>query len=44
MKIIYRYVGKSPLTRGRVIKPGQFISKALYNDLDEALTIRQEIR
>ena len=45
-RVIYRYVDDVPLmVEGfRIIMPGQFISKALYERLPEHQTIKQEIR
>lgn len=44
-RIVYRYIGKAKMTfAGSELRPGQFISRAVYKLLDEGLTIRQEIR
>jgi len=47
LRNMYRYVGKgdliNPMGFGeRVIKPGRFISEALYKQLPEEQTIRQQ--
>jgi hypothetical protein len=45
-RIVRRYVGEYPLVRyGKPdIKPGQFISKAIFDALPKGDTIEQEIR
>lgn len=45
-RIIYRFTGQRALFfehEGKPLRNGQFISKALFDELPDHLTIRQEI-